>query len=51
LDSGLELNVLTYRAKLWLGQLDKLLVCGSTHPKEEELIFTAYEELLLVFLS
>ena len=49
LDPIAELNVLTYRNKLWLGPLDKLLVCGSTHPGEEELIFTAYQKLLLVF--
>ncbi len=49
LDSAVGLNVLAYRAKLWLGQFDKLLVCGSTHPGEEKLIFTAYQELLLVF--
>jgi len=49
LDPIRELNVLDYRAKLWLGQFDKLLVCGSTHPGEEELIFTAYQELLVVF--
>jgi len=44
-----EPRVLTYRQKLMLGQFDKLLVCGSTHPGEEELIFTAYQELLPVF--
>jgi 3-deoxy-D-manno-octulosonic-acid transferase len=49
LDPIAELNVLTYRTKLWLGQFDKLLVCGSTHPGEEELIFAAYYELLLIF--
>ncbi|MBU4251775.1 MAG: 3-deoxy-D-manno-octulosonic acid transferase [Candidatus Omnitrophica bacterium] len=49
LDPPLELNVLTYRSKLGLGQADKLLVCGSTHPGEEELIFAAYSELLLAF--
>ncbi|MHB8154617.1 MAG: 3-deoxy-D-manno-octulosonic acid transferase [Candidatus Omnitrophota bacterium] len=49
LDPIAELDVLTYRNKLWLGQLDKLLVCGSTHPGEEELIFAAYQKLLLVF--
>lgn len=42
-------DVLAYRAKLWLGQFDKLLVCGSTHPGEEEIIFSAYQELLLGF--
>ena len=46
LDAHLELNALTCRAKLWLGQEDKLLVCGSTHPGEEELIFIAYQKLL-----
>ncbi|MDO8489195.1 MAG: glycosyltransferase N-terminal domain-containing protein, partial [Candidatus Omnitrophota bacterium] len=49
LDPIAESNVLTYRAKLWLGQLDKLLVCGSTHPGEEELIFASYQELLRIF--
>ncbi|MDP2927598.1 MAG: 3-deoxy-D-manno-octulosonic acid transferase [Candidatus Omnitrophota bacterium] len=49
LDPIAEINVLTYRAKLWLGQLDKLLVCGSTHPGEEELIFASYQELLRAF--
>jgi len=49
LNAFAESDVLTYRNKLWLGQLDKLLVCGSTHPGEEELIFTAYQELLLAF--
>ena len=49
LDPLLESQALSYRAKLWLGQFDKLLVCGSTHPDEEELIFAAYCKLLLVF--
>jgi 3-deoxy-D-manno-octulosonic-acid transferase len=40
---------LAYRSKLWLRQDDKLLVCGSTHPQEEELILKAYKELLLSF--
>jgi 3-deoxy-D-manno-octulosonic-acid transferase len=47
LGPGRESNVFAYRAKLGAGQFDKLLVCGSTHPGEEELIFTAYRELLL----
>ncbi|HNW39296.1 MAG TPA: 3-deoxy-D-manno-octulosonic acid transferase [Candidatus Omnitrophota bacterium] len=42
-------QVLTYRLGLWLEPLDKLLVCGSTHPGEEALIITAYQELRLVF--
>jgi len=49
LEPDWESKVFTYRNKLWLGQADKLLVCGSTHPKEEEIIFSAYQELLLVF--
>jgi len=49
LDPIAELKVLTYRQKLWLGQSDKLLVCGSTHPQEEGLIFAAYKKLLLAF--
>ena len=44
-----ESSALSYRSKLGLGQFDKLLVCGSTHPHEEELIFTAYKELLRIF--
>jgi len=44
-----ESEVFAYRRKLWLGEFDKLLVCGSTHPHEEELIFSAYCELLLTF--
>ncbi|MCX5693980.1 MAG: 3-deoxy-D-manno-octulosonic acid transferase [Candidatus Omnitrophica bacterium] len=49
LDDSSQIKVLDYRAKLWLGQLDKLLVCGSTHPKEEESIFSSYRDLLLSF--
>jgi 3-deoxy-D-manno-octulosonic-acid transferase len=45
----LEPDGLAYRNKLWMAQDDKLLVCGSTHHKEEELIFKAYKELLLGF--
>ncbi|MFH1281919.1 MAG: glycosyltransferase N-terminal domain-containing protein, partial [Candidatus Omnitrophota bacterium] len=44
-----ESVILSYRTKLGLGQFDKLLVCGSTHPGEEELILAAYQEVLLVF--
>jgi len=49
LDFSSGINALDYRNKLWLGQFDKLLVCGSTHPKEEELIFSSYREILLSF--
>ncbi|MDD5478028.1 MAG: 3-deoxy-D-manno-octulosonic acid transferase [Candidatus Omnitrophica bacterium] len=49
LEESSAINVLAYRQKLWLGQNDKLLVCGSTHPREEELIFKAYAQLLIVF--
>lgn len=37
------------RKKLMLGLDDKLWVCGSTHPGEEEIIIKAYKELLLSF--
>ena len=49
LDLSPKIDVLAYRAKLWLGQSDKLLVCGSTHPGEEKIIFAAYQKLLLIF--
>jgi 3-deoxy-D-manno-octulosonic-acid transferase len=49
LDSSLASDILVYRSKLGLGPFDKLLVCGSTHPGEEELIFVAYQELLRIF--
>ncbi len=49
LEAVAGIDGLAYRQKLWLSQDDKLLVCGSTHPKEEELIFKAYAELLIVF--
>ncbi len=49
LEESSAINVSAYRQKLWLGQNDKLLVCGSTHPKEEELILKAYAQLLIVF--
>ena len=41
------IDYLAYRQKLWLRQEDRLLVCGSTHPEEEEIIFKAYKELLI----
>ena len=43
------LNSADYRQKLFLGANDKLWVCGSTHPGEEELILKAYQELLVAF--
>ena len=49
LETAARINYLSYRQKLWLADKDKLLVCGSTHPKEEELIFKAYKELLDFF--
>lgn len=48
-EAAAGINVLAYRQKLWLAQDDKLLVCGSTHPKEEELIFKTYKELSIAF--
>lgn len=35
-----------YRLLLCLGQEEKLWVCGSTHPGEEEIILGAYKKLL-----
>jgi 3-deoxy-D-manno-octulosonic-acid transferase len=49
LNPPLESNILAYRNKLGLVQADRLLVCGSTHPDEEELIFDAYQKLLVSF--
>ena len=44
---GLEAKV--YRDKLLLGASGRLLVCGSTHPGEEELILDAYRKILPAF--
>jgi len=49
LDSASGINSLALRQKLWLIQDDKLLVCGSTHPHEEEIIFNIYKQLLSAF--
>ncbi|MDD5465767.1 MAG: 3-deoxy-D-manno-octulosonic acid transferase [Candidatus Omnitrophica bacterium] len=49
LEAAARIDGAAYRQKLWLSQDDKLLVCGSTHPKEEESILKAYAELLIVF--
>jgi len=49
LDAPAELDVPAVRRKLWLGLDDKLWVCGSTHPHEEEIIIKAYKELLISF--
>ncbi len=38
-----------YRALLGLEEGEKLWVCGSTHPKEEEIILDAYKELISGF--
>jgi len=35
-----------YLALLGMGKEDKFWVCGSTHPKEEEIILDAYREIL-----
>ncbi|MDD5252577.1 MAG: 3-deoxy-D-manno-octulosonic acid transferase [Candidatus Omnitrophota bacterium] len=42
-------KALGIRQKLMLGPDDKLWVCGSTHPGEEEIITKAYKELLFSF--
>lgn len=49
LEEALGINMSVYRQKLMLAQDDKLLVCGSTHPPEEEIIFKAYRELLITY--
>ncbi len=49
LKTAAGVNVADCRKPLWLGPEDKLLVCGSTHAGEEELIIKIYKELLLVF--
>lgn len=49
LEAASGINASAYREKLWLAQNDQLLVCGSTHPREEELIFKTYRELLIAF--
>ena len=48
-EPGLGPRVLAIRQKLWLGPDDKLRVCGSTHPGEEEIIIKAYKKLLFSF--
>lgn len=46
LEAGLKVDARAYRQRLGLGQDDRLLVCGSTHTLEEEIIFKAYKQLL-----
>ncbi|MFA5092632.1 MAG: 3-deoxy-D-manno-octulosonic acid transferase [Candidatus Omnitrophota bacterium] len=50
-DINLEMAALVdglgYRKRLGLDQNDQLLVCGSTHSQEEEIIIDAYQQLLL----
>lgn len=48
LTAAAGIDYLAYRKRLWLAPDNKLLVCGSTHPKEEEVIFKAYKGLLAV---
>lgn len=47
-DAGSREAASSLRGKLWLGPEDKLWVCGSTHPCEEEMILDAYRQLLVV---
>ncbi|MDD5107935.1 MAG: 3-deoxy-D-manno-octulosonic acid transferase [Candidatus Omnitrophica bacterium] len=49
LEAAVGINASVYRQKLFFDQDDKLLVCGSTHPKEEESIFKAYQEILVSY--
>jgi 3-deoxy-D-manno-octulosonic-acid transferase len=48
-DLFLKRDTQEFRRKLGLQDPDRLLVCGSTHPGEEELILSAYQELLSEF--
>ncbi|MFH0913656.1 MAG: 3-deoxy-D-manno-octulosonic acid transferase [Candidatus Omnitrophota bacterium] len=49
--AGTKTNQEDLKLKLGLGVQDKLLVCGSTHPGEEEIILGAYAKLLGEFPS
>jgi len=49
LEAAAGIDGAVYRSRLRLSPDDQLLVCGSTHPKEEEIIFKAYAELLIAF--
>lgn len=42
-------DYMDYKTKLSLEPQDKLFVAGSTHPKEEEIILSVYQELLPKF--
>jgi len=49
--TDLQKDCTDYRLKLGLEPGDKLLVAGSTHPQEEEIIIAAYKKLLNKFSS
>lgn len=49
LEAAAGIDFLAYRKKLGLSEDDRLLVCGSTHHGEEELILKGYPKLLTVF--
>lgn len=44
--ADLKIDYADYRQKLGLSESDKLLVAGSTHPGEDEIILEAYKEAL-----
>lgn len=47
--ADLRINGADLKTKLWLIPEGKLIVCGSTHPGEEEIILRAYKKLLAGF--
>ncbi|MDD5561059.1 MAG: 3-deoxy-D-manno-octulosonic acid transferase [Candidatus Omnitrophica bacterium] len=49
LETAAGFDAQAFRQKLWLGLDEKLWVCGSTHPHEEELIIEAYKKILPAF--
>jgi len=49
--AGARANYTDYKLKLGLEALEKLLVCGSTHPGEEEIILDTYKKILSEFAN
>ena len=48
-DTNLKPDAADFRLKLGLQAQERLLVCGSTHPGEEEIILDVYKKLLAEF--
>jgi 3-deoxy-D-manno-octulosonic-acid transferase len=49
--TDLKIDYTDYKLRLGLGSQEKLLVCGSTHPGEEDIILNVYKRLLETFVS